>query len=360
MARIMISPSKFILGSGELKRLGDHIAKFGKKAIIVSHPDDFARQKDSLDGAFENVEIINAGFGGECSKNEIKRIVEIAKESKVEVVVGLGGGKSLDTAKAVADITKNPVIIVPTIAATDAPTSSLSVIYTENGEFEEYMFFSHTPNLVLVDSEVIAKAPTRFLISGIGDALATWFEARACEKSDANNMSAGKSTTAAMVLAKHCYDTLLEDAFKAVAACEENKVTKSLENIIEANILLSGLGFESSGLAAAHAIHDGLTVLEESHNNYHGEKVAFGTIIQLVLENAPQKELTEVIEFCKKLNLPTCLKDLGVTNLDDERLMKVAVAACDPDNNMKNMPFVVTPEDVCAAIRVADRIGGGY
>ncbi len=360
MARIMISPPKFILGSGELKHLGDHIGKYGKKAVIVSHPDDFARQKDSLDGAFANVSIVNAGFGGECSKNEINRITKIVSEEHAEVVVGLGGGKSLDTAKAVAHLTKLPVIVVPTIAATDAPTSALAVIYTEKGEFEEYMFFSQNPDLVLVDSAVIAKAPTRFLISGMGDALATWFEARACERANANNMSAGKSTKAAVVLAKQCYDTLMEDAYKAVAACEANVVTKSLENIIEANILLSGLGFESSGLAAAHSIHDGLTVLEETHHNFHGEKVAFGTIIQLVLENAPQSELDEVIGFCKKLHLPTSLKDLGVMELDDERLMKVAVAACAPDNNMKNMPFDVTPEDVCAAIRVADKLGGSY
>ncbi|HHX60842.1 MAG TPA: glycerol dehydrogenase [Epulopiscium sp.] len=358
MARIMISPSKFILGRGEMKNLGKHIAAFGKKAVIVSHPDDFNRQKEALEGAFDTIEVINPGFGGECSSNEIARLEKVVLDAKADVVVGIGGGKSLDTAKAVAFKTKKPVIVVPTIASTDAPTSALAVIYTESGEFQEYMFFTHNPDLVLVDSDVIAKAPVRFLISGMGDALATWFEARACERSDANNMSGGKSTKAALTLAKVCYDTLLEDGFKAVAACEAKVVTKSLENIIEACILLSGLGFESSGLAGAHSIHDGLTVLEETHSVYHGEKVAFGTIVQLVLENVPQSELTTVIEFCKKLNLPTCLKDLGVTDLSDERLMQVAMAACDPDNNMKNMPFAVTPEDLCAAIRAADKIGG--
>lgn len=358
MARIMISPSKFILGRGEMGNLGEHIANYGKKPLIVSHPDDYERQKDALGDTLKDLDVVNVGFGGECSYKELDRLVKVIEEEKVDIVVGLGGGKSLDTAKAVAYKTNNPVIVVPTIASTDAPTSALSVIYTENGEFEDYMFFTNNPDLVLVDSDVIAKAPTRFLISGMGDALATWFEARACERSDANNMSAGKSTKAALALAKTCYDTLLEDGKKAVAACEANVVTKSLENVIEAAILLSGLGFESSGLAGAHAIHDGLTVLEETHSVFHGEKVAFGTIVQLVLENAPQEELMEVMGFCKEFNLPTCLKDLGVEDLSDERLMQVAVEACDPDNNMKNMPFEVTPEDLCAAIRAADKIGG--
>ena len=358
MSRIMISPLKFILGSGVMKDLGDHITSYGKKAVIVSHPDDFDRQKEALGDALDKVDVFNAGFGGECSKKEIARLEKIVLEQKADVIVGLGGGKSLDTAKAVAFITNNPVIVVPTIASTDAPTSALAVIYTEEGEFEEYMFFTQNPNLVLVDSAVIAKAPTRFLIAGMGDALATWFEARACERSDANNMSGGKSTKAAITLAKACYDTLLEDGAKAIAACEANVVTKSLENIIEACVLLSGLGFESSGLAACHAIHDGLTVLEETHSVNHGEKVAFGVIVQLVLENAPQEELTTVINFCKEFKLPTCLADLGVTDLSDERLMRVAMVACDPDNNMKNMPFKVTPEDLCGAIRAADKIGG--
>lgn len=358
MRKILISPSKFILGEGELKNLGTFIGDFGSKAAVIAHPDDFSREEKTLSKALENTKFVNVKFCGECCKKEIDRIVKIVLDEKVDVVVGLGGGKALDTAKATSYLTNNPVIIVPTIASTDAPTSALAVIYTENGEFEEYMFFKKNPDLVLVDSCIIAKAPTRFLVAGMGDALATVFEARACAKSFANNMSGGKSTKAALAIAETCYETLLEDALKAKAACDANVVTQALENIIEANILLSGLGFESSGLAAAHAVHNGLTVLEETHNYYHGEKVAFGVIVQLILENASKETLNTVLEFCKSLSLPTCLKDLGVVELDDERLMKVAELSCSEEDSMGNMPFPVAPEDVFSAIRAADLIGG--
>lgn len=358
MKKTMISPSKFVLGEGELNHIGQYIKEYGKKAVIVAHPEDYARVEEMMHVALAGIDCIHVPFGGESSEREIDQVVQVVRIEKADVVIGLGGGKALDTAKATATLTKNPVIVVPTIASTDAPTSALAIIYKDSGEFERYMHLPKNPDLVLVDSGIIAKAPTRFLIAGMGDALATVFEARACAKSFANNMSGGQSTKAALAIAEACFDTLMEDALKAKAACDANVVTPALENIIEANILLSGLGFESSGLAAAHAIHDGLTVLEETHHFYHGEKVAFGTIVQLVMENAAEETLYGVINFCRKLSLPTCLKDLGITALDDERLMQVAEAACGENETMGNMPFCVTPNDVAAAIRAADLIGG--
>lgn len=357
MTKIMISPSKFVLGDGELARLDKYIKELGSKCVIVAHKDDYARVRDTLEAALKNTKYIHAEFCGESSSSEINRIVKIVKDENADIVVGLGGGKALDTAKATAMLTKNPVIIIPTIASTDAPCSALAIIYKENGEFESYMKLPKNPDLVLVDSAIIAKAPTRFLISGMGDALATVFEARACIKSFANNMSGGQSTKAALAIAETCYQTLLEDALKAKAACDENVTTRALENIIEANILLSGLGFESSGLAAAHAIHDGLTALEETHKYYHGEKVAFGTIVQLIMENADLKTLNTVLSFCKSLFLPICMADLGVNDLDDERLKLVATLSCSEQETMSNMPFEVDPDCVAAAIRTADRIG---
>lgn len=170
-------------------------------------------------------------------------------------------------------------------------------------------------------------------------------------------MPGGKSTKAAFALATTCFETLMEDSIKAKAACENNVVTQALENIVEANILLSGLGFESSGLAAAHSIHDGLTVLEETHHYMHGEKVSFGTIVHLVLENAPADELTNVIDYCKSIGLPTCLKDLGIVDVTEEKIMAVAEAAVAPTETIHNMPFPVTAKDVYAAILTADKLG---
>lgn len=291
---------------------------------------------------------------------EISRISDMLKQSGCDMIAGVGGGKIHDTAKAAGYYTGLPVLIVPTIASTDAPCSALSVIYTDEGVFEKYLFLPSSPNVVLVDTDIVSKAPARLLVSGMGDALATYFEARACKQSNADNCVGGKCTQAAMALAELCYDTLMEYGLNAAIAADEKVCTKAVENIIEANTYLSGIGFESGGLAGAHAIHNGLTAIEATHKMYHGEKVAFGTLVQLVLENADSEEIEEVVEFCQAVGLPTTLEELGIKEVKPEEIMEVAKLAAAEGDTLSNMPFEVTPEDVYAAILAADAIGRSY
>ena len=192
-----------------------------------------------------------------------------------------------------------PVVNCPTVASSDAPCSALSVIYTEEGVFQEYRFYRKNPDLVLVDTQVIAEAPPRLLVAGMGDALATWFEARTCVAGSVRNMRA-----AARPQVHWPGRALLSDPSSrrspALHAVSTQVVTPSLERLVEANTLLSGLGFESSGLAAAHAVHNGLTAVHETHAFFHGEKVAFGLLVQLVLEGASGATVEEVLRFFRR------------------------------------------------------------
>ena len=149
----------------------------------------------------------------------------------------------------------------------------------------------------------------------------------------------------------------MENGVSAAIAAEEKVCTKAVENVIEANTYLSGIGFESGGLAGAHAIHNGLTVIKETHEMYHGEKVAFGTLVQLVLENADMEEIEEVLEFCQAVGLPTTLSELGIQEVNQEEIMEVARLAAAEGDTLGNMPFAVTAEDVYAAIMAADALG---
>ncbi|ALS36516.1 glycerol dehydrogenase [Enterococcus rotai] len=372
MRKAFISPTKYVQGEDELLNLGYFVTTFGKKALLIAHADDVNRVKDKLDKTAETFDIsfVESNFHGEASRIEVARLQKVAEENECDCVIGLGGGKAIDTAKCVAE--GHNLIIVPTIVATDAPTSHSAVLYTEDGQFDDYAYFVQSPSVVLIDTVVIANAPTRFLVSGMGDALSTYFEARATHNSY-SNVNAGlpcgaregvcppaKGTNTALALAKLCYETILEDGLKAKEASDNNVVTPALENIIEANILLSGLGFESAGLAAIHAIHDGLTVLHDAHGATHGEKVAFSTICQLVLENAPKAELYEVLDFALSIGLPVCLADLGVKEISDAELTEVAEKSCIPEESIHSMPFPITVDQVKAAIIVADKIGTEY
>lgn len=372
MRKAFICPTKYVQGEDELLNLGFFIKTFGDSAFLIAEDEDIERVREQLDATAKKfgVSFFESDFKGKTTKKEIKRLQKIAEKEQCACTIGLGGGKAIDTAKCVAE-GKN-VIIVPTIAASDAATSHSAVLYTDDGAFDEYAYFNQNPSVVLLDTTVIAKAPTRFLVSGMGDALATYFEARATAQSY-SDVNAGlpcgalnrdappaKGTRAALALAELAYETILEEGAKAKEACENDVVTQALENVVEANILLSGLGFESGGLAAAHAIHDGLTELEKIREYTHGEIVAFGTLAQLILENAPQEEIITVLDFCLELDLPVCLEDIGLEEISEDDLQKVAHKACVPEESIHSMPFPVAEGDVMAAILTADRIGKNY
>lgn len=226
--------------------------------------------------------------------------------------------------------------------------------------FDRYLYLPFNPVLVLMDTEIICKSPVRQTVAGMGDALATYYEARACKRSGALSCAGGLATEAAMMIAQLCRDTLLQEGLKAKLALEQKVCTPAVEKVIEANTLLSGIGFESVGLAAAHAINNAMTVLEECHSAPHGAKVAFGTMVQLVLEDAPLEELEQIISFCMSVGLPTTMQELGVEELTEEKVMAVAELSCTEKETMKNMPFAVTVPMVAAAIRAADAYGHYY
>lgn len=357
MNKIICSPGSYIQGNDVIGHLAEYAEAFGRSgAYLIAGHFICIHHQDLLVGSFEEKGMpysVNE-FGGECCMKEIKRHQEHLDNACV--VIGIGGGKALDAAKAVAYYAGLPIIIAPTTASTDAPCSRLSVIYTESGEFERYLPLPKNPDMVLMDLDIIAKSPVRFLAAGIGDALATCYEAEACVRSNAATMAGGHVTNAALALARLCRDLLLADGVKAVAAVKQGLSTRAVENIVEANTYLSGVGFESSGLAAAHAIHNGLTVLEECHHMLHGEKVAFGVISQMVLENRPLEEIREIMGFCREVGLPVTLNALGLGQVGDDKLMEAAKTSCAENDTMGNMPFSVTPEDVFAAMKTADRL----
>jgi glycerol dehydrogenase len=287
----------------------------------------------------------------------VDRLVQTFYDHGCDVIAGVGGGKILDAAKAVSHFTAKPSVIIPTSASTDAPCSALSVLYGEDGVFDKYLFLKTSPNLILVDSEIIANAPVRLLVAGMGDALATYFEARAVNRSGKKNQVGGFPSVAAYTLAQRSYELLLSDGLKAKLDVERRCCSKAVENIIEVNIYLSGVGFESGGLGAAHALQKGLTLAPELHDVYHGEKVAFCTLAQLALENAPLDEIRDVMRFCKSVGLPTTFAELGIEREDPDLIMRIAEKACVPGATVHNMPFDVDARDVFYAMYSADAMG---
>jgi len=358
MITTAIFPGRYIQGDGALSTLGEEAARLGGKALLVCDPFVLEHLGEEINaGIGQAVDAVQVRFGGECSDEEIARLVDIARREGADAVVGIGGGKALDTAKAVAFELKRRLLIAPTLASTDAPCSALSVIYTPKGEFKRYLVLPHNPDTVLVDTGVIVRAPVRLLVAGMGDAFSTWFEAEDCRVKRAGNMTGRIGPMTAYALARLCHETLLEYGALAKASAEQGVVTPALEHVVEANTLLSGLGFESGGLAAAHAIHNGLTALPRSHGAWHGEKVAIGVQGLVFLADKKPAMIDTVYDFCLSVGLPVTLAEIGLEGVTDEELMVAATAACAPGETIHNEPAEVSPKRVVAALKLADAEG---
>lgn len=364
MLAVFCSPPRYVQGRDATAALGSEMSGLGLNgpALIVAGRSAIRLLSETWESTFAEAGIAYAvhEFGGECSLSEIERIKRVAQQGGARVLVGAGGGKVLDAARAAASDLDLRVVNCPTVASSDAPCSALSVIYSDEGVVECLRFYRKNPDLVLVDTQIIALSPPRLFVAGMGDALATWFEAITCVRGCVKNMRGGLSTQSALALAKLCYRTLLADGVDALHAVRAQVVTPALERVVEANTLLSGIGFESSGLAAAHAVHNGLTTAKATHDYLHGEKVAFGLLVQLVLEGQPRSVLDRVLGFASQVGLPITLAEIGLAKLTKEQLDVIAARATIADETIHSEPFEVRPEMVADAIMAADAIGRAW
>ncbi|MEG1857403.1 MAG: glycerol dehydrogenase [Pseudoflavonifractor sp.] len=353
------SPSRYIQGRYELENVKTHTDIYGKKIFFLIDVFFFKEYQAKFDAIYRDSDcrILCEQFGGQCTEGEILRCTDLAKDLNPDVVVGIGGGKTMDTAKAVADNYAAAVIIVPTTASTDAPAMGLSVVYTEAGEHIGARHYKKNPDLVLLDTDVIAKAPVRFIVAGMGDALATYPECRAnLQSCSPNYVNAGyHQTLAGLAISEACHETILSKGVSAKLAAEQGLCTKDVEDIIEANTLLSGLGVQNTSCAGAHSIAEGITVLPPCAKLLHGEVVAFGVLVELIVEGAPAEELDQLYAFFEAVGLPTTFEDLGIKDATDADIMKVAETSMHSYWDVE--PFTVNPRMVFDGMRMANILG---
>jgi len=360
MKKVIIMPGKYIIGNGVINETGNYIKMIASKPMIVwgKRTREAIRTEIESSLAENSIKFEEIIFSGECTKDEAEKILKAAKSFGCDMVLAIGGGKVIDVSKASAAMGNLTTMVIPSIASNDAPTSAVTVWYNDEGECTGFDFWKKNPDIVLVDTQIIANAPVRYLIAGIGDALATWPEARAAFSTRSLAVSGGVATYAALNLAKLSFDLLIEYSKEAIRAVENQLVTPALEKVVEAATLLSGIGFESGGLACAHSVANFLPIFHETHEFLHGEKVAFGIVTQLCLEeDLSTEEIYKILDFMIDVGLPVTFDDLNMQTISVERMREFGKIAASPDSFVHNYPFKVTEETIADAMFAADALG---
>jgi glycerol dehydrogenase len=364
--RVLISPYRYIQGKDVLDHLGGYLSLLpSRRPLVLMTEGGRQRCGAKIEASLKKsgVELHIEIFRGECSHEEVGRIAGAVRESgwAADSVIAAGGGKCIDAGKCVSFRLGVPVVICPTLASTDAPCSAVSVMYTPEGVSIGPEFFPNSPALVVVDTRLIASSPIRHFIAGMGDALATFYEARTCFKNaTARNMIGARITIAALALAELCAKTVFEDGRKAIEAVRRGEIDNSVENIIEANTLLSGVGFESGGLSIAHAMAAGFTVIPSLHRDFmHGELVGIGLLAQLILEQE-RDEVRKILKFLKAVGLPATLDQLQLNIQRDAKALMEAMTAAMQEPFANTEPFEVNPSILFSALVEADRWAGEF
>ncbi|QDL07344.1 oxidoreductase [Brasilonema octagenarum UFV-E1] len=349
---VSVAPARVIRGSDILTQASDAISQLGSRPLIIGGERTLAVTQESLQELLkqQRLHVAQACYSPDCSEASLKTLHKAAKEHKADVIIGVGGGKALDTAKLVAYKLELPVVTIPTSASTCAAWTALSNVYSDEGAFLYDVGLAKCPDLLILDYELVKTAPQRTLVAGIGDAIAKWYEA---------SVSSGHSEQTLIIAAVQQARVLRDILFQKSSIALKEPGSEAWQQVVDATVLLAGviggLGGAQCRTVAAHAVHNGLTHICES-GSIHGEKVAYGILVQLRLEEIIQgNQLAaaarqQLLKFYAEIGLPQKLSDLGLGNITLNELQKAAEIALETHSDIHRLPFKVALEQLMAAM----------
>jgi glycerol dehydrogenase len=350
---LAIAPGKILRGETCLKDSGVAIAALGKRPLVVGGDRTLEIVKSHFQALSEQdrLTINRASYSPDCAESSLVNLKLAVETHQADVIIGVGGGKALDTAKLLAYQCRLPIITIPTSGATCAAWTALSNIYSEAGAFQYDVALDCCPNLLILDYSLIRSAPKRTLIAGIGDAIAKWYEA---------SVSSGDSTATLIISAVQQARILRDILFQKSATALENPESDEWREVVDATVLLAGviggIGGADCRTVAAHAVHNGLTHIPCAHHALHGEKVAYGILVQLRLQEMIQGDRLaatsrqQLLKFYGEIGLPKTLEDLGLGEVSLKELRQATEIACNPNSDLHRLPFKVSPEQLLAAM----------
>ncbi|QSV54790.1 MAG: iron-containing alcohol dehydrogenase family protein [Dolichospermum sp. UKL201] len=349
---LSVAPGKVIRGAGVLSTVAGEVANLGTRPLIIAGNQTLNLSQESLQSLCQSPELhpLSVSYGADCCEASLKALRKAAKEHKADLIIGIGGGKALDTAKLVAHQLTLPIVTIPTSGATCAAWTALSNVYSETGAFLYDVALSRCPDLLILDYNLVQTAPPSTLIAGIGDAIAKWYEA---------SVSSGHLQQTLIIAAVQQARILRDILLQKSAAALQFPGGEVWQEVVDATVLLAGviggLGGAQCRTVAAHAVHNGLTHIS-GHGSIHGEKVAYGILVQLRLEEMIQgnqlaaSARQQLLKFYAEIGLPQKLADLGLGNITLGELQTAAEISLEPNSDIHRLPFNVALEQLMAAM----------
>ncbi len=346
---LQVAPARVIRGFGVLARSGEEIARLGKRPLVISGVHSGEAIAPFWGNSLAGLATEQTTYSPDCSETSLQNLRQTVADHGADLIIGAGGGKALDTAKLVAHQCNLPVVTVPTSAATCAAWTALSNVYSDTGAFQYDVPLDKGPDLLILDYGLVATAPPKTLVAGIGDAIAKWYE---------SSVSSGHASQTLIIAAVQQARVLRDILFQKSLEALQQPGSQIWQEVVDATVLLAGviggLGGAQCRTVAAHAVHNGLTHLHRP--TLHGQKVAYGILVQLRLEEIVQgNQLAatarqQLLQFYQQINLPSTLGDLGLGDATIAELTHAAQIACAPGSDIHHLPFGVDPEQLLAAM----------
>lgn len=348
---LTVAPAQVIRGNLAIESVD--FARIGNRPLVVGGSSTLAVVQSRLEPAIASQQLSAAwaSYSPDCSEDSLAMLRSQIQQHQADFIIGVGGGKALDTAKLVAHQCHLPIVTIPTSGATCAAWTGLSNVYSPEGAFLYDVPLDRCPDLLVLDYSLIQTASQRTLVAGIGDALAKWYEA---------SVSSGTSEQTLIIAAVQQARILRDILFQKSADALKQPGGEAWREVVDATVLLAGviggMGGAQCRTVAAHAVHNGLTHIPAAHDALHGEKVAYGILVQLRLEEMVQgNQLAatarqQLMKFYAEIGLPQTLDDLGLGNITLKELRQAAEIACNPNSDIHRLPFKVVPEQLMAAM----------
>lgn len=344
------APQEYVCQDGAWATLPEHLTKRNLHKLLFIHGTRSLKAATKYLPDLTTFDLVNVHYGGECCDEKVAELRTRFVQENCEAILAVGGGKIADLAKQIGHQLQVPVLILPTLAATCAAYTPLSVMYNQDGSMDRYDIFPEAIALTLIEPSVLLESPIDYMIAGIGDTLAKWYEGDAIIRQLA---TVPIEVQVAHFAAKKCQENLLAYGTKAIDAMKKGELTTEFITVVETNILLAGMvggfGDEYGRTAAAHSIHDALTILPQSHHQLHGNKVAYGILVQLMLEHNPT-EIKALLPFYQKMNLPTSLHEMDMV-LTQKEYQAVAKRATIAEESIHLLAEEMTAEKVIVAMQ---------